>query len=94
MLHTYPDLIAPDLHVTDRVPLVCPTVIATELADSNLLCLAVVQPVSIVLGATPGPDVICLHQEVPTRRGGLLQVRLNMGLAAWRLTPQADLLGR
>lgn len=90
---TYPDLIAADLHVADRVSLVGPAVVAAELADGHLLGFAVVQAVGVVLGAAPGPNVVRLHQEVPTGRGGLLQVGLDVGLAARSLAPQADLLG-
>lgn len=90
---THPDLIAADLHVADRVSLVGPAVVAAELADGHLLGLAVVQAVGVVLGAAPGPHVLCLHQEMPPGRGGLLQVGLDVGLAARSLAPQTDLLG-
>ena len=91
---TYPDLIAADLHVADRVSLVGPAVVAAELADGHLLGLAVVQAVGVVLGAAPGPHVVRLHQEMAPGRGGLLQVGLDMGLATRGLAPQTDLLGR
>lgn len=91
---TYPDLIAADLHVADRVSLVGPAVVAAELADGHLLGLAVVQAVGVVLGAAPGPHVVRLHQEMAPGRGGLLQVGLDVGLATRGLAPQTDLLGR
>lgn len=91
---TYPDLIAADLHVADRVSLVGPAVVAAELADGHLLGLAVVQAVGVVLGAAPGPHVVSLHQEMAPGRGGLLQVGLDVGLATRGLAPQTDLLGR
>lgn len=91
---TYPDLIAADLHVADRVSLVGPAVVAAELADGHLLGLAVVQAVGVVLGAAPGPHVVRLHQEMAPGGGGLLQVGLDVGLATRSLAPQADLLGR
>lgn len=91
---TYPDLIAADLHIADRVSLVGPAVVAAELADGHLLGLAVVQAVGVVLGAAPGPHVVRLHQEMAPGRGGLLQVGLDMRLATRSLAPQADLLCR
>lgn len=67
-------------------------VVAAVLAHGHLLGLAVVEAVGVVLRAAPGPHVVRLHQEVPAGGGGLLQVRLHVGLAAGRLAAQADLL--
>lgn len=64
---------------------------AAVLTHRRLLGLAVVQPVLVVLEAGPGLHRLGLHQQVPQGRAGLLQVRLDVGLAARGVAPQADL---
>ena len=90
----YPYVVAPQLHVGDGVPVA--GVAAGEaavLAHGGLLRLTVVQPVLVVLGAGPGPHGLGLHQQVAQRRAGLLQVGLDVGLAAGGVAAQAHLDG-
>lgn len=89
---SYSDVIASQLHVGDGVVVV--GVAAGEaavLTHRRLLSLAVVQPVLLVLRAGPGLHRIRLHQQVPEGRARLLQVRLDVGLAARGVAAQADL---
>lgn len=67
---------------------------AAVLAHGHLLRVTVVQPVVIVLWAAPCPHVPSVNQQVATVGGGLLEVRLDMRLAARCLAPEAHLLGR
>lgn len=63
---------------------------AAVLTHSSLLGLTVVQPVLVVLQAGPGLHGLGLHQQVPKGRARLLQVRLDVGLAARGVAAQAD----
>lgn len=90
----YSDVVASQLHVGDGVAVV--GVAAGEaavLTHRRLLGLAVVQPVFVVLRAGPGLHRLRLHQQVPQGRARLLQVRLDVGLAARGVAAQADLDG-
>lgn len=63
---------------------------AAVLTHRCLLGLAVVQPVLVMLQAGPGLHRLGLHQQVPEGRAGLLQVSLDVGLAARGVASQAD----
>lgn len=91
---SYSDIVAPQLHVGDGVPVA--GVAAGEaavLTHGRLLGLAVVQPVLVVLETRPGLGRLRLHQQVPEGRARLLQVRLDVGLAARGVAAQADFDG-
>lgn len=87
---SYSDVIASQLHVSDRVAVagVAPGE-AAVLAHRRLLGLAVVQPVLVVLRAGPGLHRLRLHQQVPQGWARLLQVCLDVGLAARGVATQA-----
>lgn len=89
---SYSDVIASQLHVSDSVAMAgVATGEAAVLAHSGLLGFTVVQPVLVVLRAGPGLQRFRLHQKVPKGWARLLQVCLDVGLAAWGVATQADL---
>lgn len=92
---THSDVVAAQLHVADRVAVARVTPgEAAVLTHGRLLGVAVVQPVLVVLRAGPGFDRVRLHQQVPQSRAGLLEVRLDVGLAAGGVTAKTNFNGR
>lgn len=88
---SYSDVVASQLHIGDCVAVA--GVAAGEaavLTHGRLLGLTVIQPVLVVLRAGPGLHCLRLHQQVPQGRARLLQVCLNVGLAARGVAAQAD----
>jgi len=85
-LHVY----ALRIHIAHCVSLVSAVRDAAERTQSHLLLLAVEQPVLLVSGTGPGAQLLGVHEEVSRGRTRLLEVRLDVGLAAGLLTAQAD----
>lgn len=91
---TYPDIVSPDFYITHGVAVVGSTSgEAAVLADSHMLGFTMIQSVLIVLWTAPGPDVLGVHQQVSGIGRGLLEMGLYVGMAAGRVTPEANLLG-
>lgn len=64
---------------------------AAEWTQSHLLFLTVEQPVLFVTGTGPSTQLLGIDQQVSWGPARLLQVRLDMNLAAGLLTAQTDL---
>lgn len=61
---------------------------AAERTQSHLLLLAVQQPVFLVAGTGPGAQLLNVHQQVSRRGARLLEMSLDVGLAAGLLAAQ------
>lgn len=64
---------------------------AAEGTQGHLLLLTVEQPVLLMAGAGPRAQLLGVHQQVSRGGAGLLEVRLDVSLAAGLLAAQADL---
>lgn len=91
MQFIYLHLYALGLHVAHCVSLVIAVRDAAERADSHLLVLTVEQPELLVTGTGPRTQLLRINEQVSWGGARLLQVHLDMSLAAGLLTAQADL---
>lgn len=76
------------IHITHCVSLVRAVGEAAERTQSHLLLLTVQQPVLLMTGTGPGAQLLRVHQQVSWCRARLLQVGLDVSLAAGLLAAQ------
>lgn len=92
---TYPHVMPSHVNVTHGMAMIGSTPGETAvLADCHLLRFAVIQPVFVVLGASPRLHILHLDQQVSRIGRRLLQMCLYMRLATRCITPEANFLRR